>query len=158
MDEKHKVRFGGQVVLPAILVVVTVIYLIEGLRTMRPFEEGTAGPSFFPIVIAVIMIVALASILWRDLRPAGQSEKTEPVALAEPIKVVVLTIGYIALFKPVGYFISTAMYVLALLYVFRFKAKNPFVTVLWAVLIAGACFVLFSEVFQIRLPKLGGVI
>lgn len=156
MNEKPKTALGGEVVLPVVLIVVTVAYLIEALRTLRPFQEGTAGPSFFPIVISAVMLAALASLLWSSLK--GRKKKGEAVALAEPIKVVLVTVGYIALFQPVGYFLSTTAYVLALLYVFRFKARNVFVTVLWALLIAGACFVLFSEIFRIRLPKLGGII
>lgn len=144
--------------LPAILIVVTVGYMIEGLRTLQPFQEGTAGPSFFPIVVSVVMLVALASVCRDGLRRTGPKEKEELAALAEPLKVVLLTAIYIAMFRPAGYFLSTAAYVLSLLFVFRFKARNMFVNVLWAVLIAGACFVLFSEVFQIRLPKLGGII
>ncbi len=162
MNEKNSGRFRGAVALPLILIIITGIYLAEALRSMRPFEEGTAGPSFFPIVVSIVMIAALAPLLWKALR-GNESDKqdeksTAVVAIAEPVKVVLLTIGYIAAFKPAGYFISTAVYVLALLYVFKFKGRKPFVNVFWAVLIAGVCFLLFSEIFQIRLPKLGGII
>jgi len=156
LNEKPKSTLGGNLVLPAILIVVTVAYLIEALRTLRPFQEGTAGPSFFPIVISVIMLAALVSVVWSGLK--SQNKKAETVAVAQPIKVVVVTIVYIAIFQPAGYFLSTTAYVLALLYVFGFKARNVFITVLWSVLIAGSCFLLFSEIFRIRLPKLGGII
>jgi putative tricarboxylic transport membrane protein len=158
LNEKPKAGLGGEFVLPAILIVVTAVYLIEGMRTLRPFQEGTAGPSFFPIVVSVIMIVALGSVMWGAWRRTGRREEAAPAALAEPIKVVLVTAVYIALFRPAGYFVSTALYVLALLYVFRFKARHAWVNLVWAVLISGACFVLFSEVFRIRLPKLGGII
>lgn len=158
MNEEKKSRFGGEVVLPAVLIVVALVYLVEGVRTLESFQEGTAGPSFFPIVISIIMIAALTSVLWNGLRGTARREKTEPVAFAEPIKVVLLTIGYIILFKPAGYFLSTTAYVFVLLYVFKFKARNIFVSMLWSVLIAGICFVLFSKIFQIRLPALYGII
>ena len=162
MSTKKDKRFGGAVILPATLIVVTVIYLIEAIRNVRPLEEGTAGPSFFPIVISVVMLVALLQLLWNGWRQAGTEEAKEddgePINLAAPVKIVILTAAYIALFKPVGYFISTALYVLALLYVFDFKGKHPLMNVFWAVVIAGLCFVLFSEIFQIRLPKLGEII
>ena len=163
MSTKKNSRFGGAVILPATLIVVTVIYLIEAIRNVRPLEEGTAGPSFFPIVISVVMLIALSQLLWSGWRQTESTEGEkddgeEPVSLAAPVKVVILTAAYIALFKPVGYFISTALYVLALLYVFRFKGRHPLMNVFWAVVIAGLCFVLFSEIFQIRLPKLGEII
>lgn len=162
MSAKQNSRLCGAVILPAALMVITVIYLIDALRKVRPLEEGTAGPAFFPIVISIVMIVALLSLVWNGWRKIGSPEKegnaVEAVALAEPIKVVFLTAGYIAVFKPAGYFLSTAAYVLALLLVFRFKARNVFVNIFWAVIIAGVCFVLFSQIFQIRLPTLGWII
>ena len=162
MNTKKRHRIGGAVILPTTLSVITVIYLIEALRNVRPLEEGTAGPSFFPIVISIVMLFALLQLLWSGWRKIGLSEEkgdnTEPVKFAEPIKVVLLTAGYIALFKPAGYFLSTLVYVLALLFVFRFKARNVFVNIFWAIIIAGIGFVLFAEIFQIRLPTLGWII
>ena len=163
MNDNTRPRNGGAVILPIVLIVFTAAYLFEAVRTLRPVEEGTAGPSFFPIVIAVIMLVALVPVLVQGLRatkaPAGGADAPDtPASWREPVLVVLLTVGYIALFKPAGYFLSTAAYVLTLLHVFRFKGRNMFVNLFWAVLIAGACFLLFSEIFQIRLPKLGGII
>ncbi len=160
MNAKKNNRLSGAVILPATLILVTLIYLIEAIRNVRPLEEGTAGPSFFPIVISVVMLAALLPLLWSGWRRTDTSEaaESEPISFAAPVKVVILTAGYIALFKPIGYFISTALYVLALLYVFRFKGRSPLINVFWAVVIAGLCFVLFSEIFQIRLPKLGEII
>lgn len=161
MNGAKKSRFGAAVVLPVVLIVVTVVYLFEALRTMGPLEEGTGGPSFFPVVVSVIMLIALVPVLLKGLRaapPADADTPARPIDYAAPVQVVLATVVYIALFKPAGYFLSTALYVLALLFVFRFKGRNRFVNLLWAVLIAGGCFLLFSEIFQIRLPKLGGII
>ncbi len=162
VNAKKNSRLSSAVILPATLILVTVVYLIEAIRNVRPLEEGTAGPSFFPIVVSVVMLAALLPLLWSGWRKTAPSEEKtdekEPVSMAAPVKVVLLTAAYIALFKPVGYFISSALYVLALLYVFRFKGRHPLMNVFWAVVIAGLCFVLFSEIFQIRLPKLGEII
>jgi len=158
VNEQKKSWLDGEIVLPVVLLAVTAAYLAEAMLTLEPSQEGTAGPSFFPIVISAVMIVALVSVLWRGLRSATAGGGAGLAVLAGPAKVALLTVGYILLFKPAGYFVSTTVYVFALLYVFRFKSGNILLSVLWSVLIAGGCFVLFAKVFQIRLPALYGVI
>lgn len=158
MNDKQSRRFAGAVILPAVLAVVTVAYLIEAMLTLRPIQEGTAGPSFFPIVISAVMLIALAAVVRREWRKAAEGRPAPWTALGAPLKVVVVTAVYIAAFQPLGYFISTALYVLALLLVFRFKGRGAWVSVVWAVVISGACWLLFAQVFQIRLPRLEGFI
>ena len=51
-----------QLILPAVLFVVTTIYLVAALGIRPQYDEGLVGPSFLPIVISVVMYLGLAAV------------------------------------------------------------------------------------------------
>jgi putative tricarboxylic transport membrane protein len=141
----------GRIVLPVVLFVVTTAYLLNALQVTTAYEDEGVGPSFFPVVLAVVMYGALAAVLLQVLR--APREAAVPLRLKDPVKVVLLTAVYIALFRPLGYFIATTLYVWSLFFVFEFGSRNQVWKVVSAVLIAIAAWLLFDVAFGIRLPK-----
>lgn len=141
----------GRIVLPVVLFVVTTAYLLNALQVTTAYEDEGVGPSFFPVVLAVVMYGALAAVLLQGLR--APREAAAPLRLKDPVKVVLLTAVYIALFRPLGYFIATTFYVWSLFFVFEFGSRNQVWKVVSAVLIAIAAWLLFDVAFGIRLPK-----
>ena len=153
----RRFRIDSRVVLPAVLLAGTTAYLVAALGITTAYEEEGVGPSFFPIVIALVMCPALVLVLLDGLR-AQRNTDPEPLRLKDPVKVVLLTGGYILLFRPLGYFLATTLYVYSLFFVFNFGAGSFVRRVLTAVVIALAFFLLFEAVFGVRLPKLFGPI
>jgi putative tricarboxylic transport membrane protein len=141
----------GRIVLPVVLLVVTTAYLLNALQVATAYDDEGVGPTFFPVVLSVVMYGALAAVLLQGLRsPRGAAA---PLRLRDPIKIVLLTVAYVALFRPLGYFIATTLYVWSLFFVFEFGSRNPFWKVVSAILIAIAAWLLFDVAFGIRLPK-----
>lgn len=141
----------GRIVLPVVLFAVTTAYLLNALQVTTAYEDEGVGPSFFPVVLAVMMYGALAAVLIQGLR--APRDDAAPLRLKDPVKVVLLTAVYIALFRPLGYFIATTLYVWSLFFVFEFGSRSQVWKVVSAVLIAIAAWLLFDVAFGIRLPK-----
>lgn len=142
----------GRIILPVVLLVVTTAYLLSALQIASPYEDEGVGPSFFPIVLAVIMYAALAVVLVHEVR-AVQARAGATLRIKDPAKVVALTAVYVALFVPLGYFISTTLYVWSLFFVFNFGSHNQLWRVVAALAIALAMWLLFEGAFGVRLPK-----
>lgn len=141
----------GRIVLPVVLFVVTTAYLLNALQVTTAYDDVGVGPTFFPVVLSVVMYVALAAVLFQALR-SPRDAAAAPLRLKDPIKIVVLTAAYIALFRPLGYFIATTLYVWSLFFVFAFGSRSHVWRVVSAILIAIAGWLLFDVAFGIRLP------
>ncbi|GEN23593.1 hypothetical protein HCU01_15420 [Halomonas cupida] len=153
---------AGVVVL---LLALTLIYLVAALGIAPPISNGNITASFFPVVLGLIMVVALAVSMLGDRRKAAAESDDKPSTEAGastsfgPLAVVVLTAVYIALFSSLGYFISTTLYAFAMTLVFSAGRPTPgqlLVKALIAVAIAVLGYGLFEWVFQVRLPVLWG--
>jgi len=141
----------GRITLPVVLFVVTTAYLINALQVTTAYDDEGVGPTFFPVVLSVVMYCALAAVLFQALRaPRGAAT---PLRLKDPVKIVLLTAAYIVLFRPLGYFIATTLYVWSLFLVFDFGSRNQIWKVASAVAIAVAAWLLFDVAFGVRLPK-----
>jgi putative tricarboxylic transport membrane protein len=157
MKPESRVWLDARVVLPLVLLAATTVYLIGALNITSPYEDEGVGAAFFPIVLAAIMYVALLVVLANGIRKA-RGAPLPRLRLADTIKIVLLTCLYILVFQPVGYFVSTVLYVYALFFVFNFGTRNHLVRIATAVAVAIAFYLLFETAFQVRLPKLWGPI
>ncbi len=140
-----------------VLPIVTVIYFIEALRLNPWGSEERISVSFFPIVLSIVMFFAIACMYWQ--RKRGTSPDT-PAALqiSNPLKIAGLTALYILLFKPAGYVISTTFYIYGLFFVFQYAQERPYKGIVYAVVIMTIFYLFFGVGFNVRLPKLMGII
>ncbi|MFV0358226.1 tripartite tricarboxylate transporter TctB family protein [Tropicimonas sp.] len=150
--------------LPVFLLIFTTIYLAEAFR-IHPQVSGDSfvGPRFVPVLTAIGMYVTLLIVLVREFRDrrirsaeavAGQEGGTD---FLRPALIVLATAIYIALFRPLGYVISTAGYVAVLFLIFQYETGRP---LRFALGVAGVVLVfygLFGVVFGVRLPPLPGM-
>lgn len=143
----------ARIVLPVVLIVLTTVYLVGAFDIAAPYEDEGVGAAFFPIVLAIVMYAALAVVLVQGIRDAGVTAPTI-LRLGPPAKVVLLTAIYVALFRPIGYFASTIIYVYALFFVFNFGSANHLKRLAAAVAVAVAFFLLFETGFGVRLPTI----
>lgn len=147
----------ARILLPVVLLVVTTTYLVGALGITSPYQDAGVGPSFFPIVLACVMYPAIALVLIDGLRAVRAGRETEPHRLRDPAKVAALTALYVALFRPLGYFAATTLYVFVLFFVFDPGTRSLAKRALIALAIALAGYLLFREAFGIRLPTLFGL-
>lgn len=150
-----------EIVFPLCLLVVTTIYLAATFQISTSFDSGFVTSAFTPRVVAAIMYVALLFVLRDAVRRRSSQDDGEEgpeTGWAEPVWVVALTCAYIAAFRHLGYVLSTFLYVYLLFHVFRFEEKGLPKRILYAAAITAVFYILFAELFGVRLPKAGGIL
>jgi|TARA_R110000737_G_scaffold265704_1_gene273428 putative tricarboxylic transport membrane protein len=146
------------VIFPLVLMVLTTIYFAAAFDIHAQFTpEGEMGPQHIPMLVSGLMYVALLMVLVQEFRhPTGVAETDEGASFIRPALVVVATIAYIWLFRPLGYALSTALFVATLFVVFQFETKRPVIFALYVVGVVAVFYALFAVIFGVRLPTLIG--
>ncbi|WP_323765766.1 tripartite tricarboxylate transporter TctB family protein [Marinovum sp.] len=144
------------VAFPLVLLVLTTVYFAAAFDIRAQFTpEGEMGPQHIPMLVSGLMYAALLTVLVQELRrPATLADTDEHADLLRPALVVVATAAYIWLFRPLGYALSTALFVTSLFVVFRFQTGRPVRMALSVVAVVAAFYGLFSGIFGVRLPTL----
>jgi putative tricarboxylic transport membrane protein len=87
---------------------------LAALSFTSPSAQAEAvGPRFFPLVASAVLAVGglglvLTSLRAKDARATGADEETAP--LRRLVVVVVMFAGFLVLFEPVGFLISTTLF------------------------------------------------
>lgn len=162
----------GEFYVPAVLAIITIVYLISAIQLGPPMKDGNMTASFFPMLTAVIMLIALVCAMVQALgrkpsadneKPGMDAEEAQPSPTSKKyaglslgaIGVILLTAGYLLAFDLIGYFVSTFVYVLLLHGLFSGSIKEKWLMKLVATLtITLAGYLLFEVFFQVRLPTL----
>lgn len=139
--------------LPLFLLIVTTVYLAAAFDIHSQFAgSGEMSPRSVPILTAILMYVALAVVFVGEFRkPTADGNPREMI---RPLVVIVATAGYIALFRPLGYWLATLIFSSALFLIFRFELKRPHMFALYAVGVTALFYGLFAGIFGVRLPTL----
>lgn len=163
---------GGEFFVPAVLALITLVYLISAIQLGPPMKAGNMTASFFPIATAILMLIALICAMVHALRGKARASAESSSVDTEShdeipsgrqyaglslgaIGVIVLTAGYLLAFDLIGYFVATFVYVLLLCCLFGGGFRGKWLTKLVAaVAITLAGYLLFEVVFQVRLPTL----
>lgn len=144
------------VLLPLFLMVLNTVYLSAAFDIRTQFSSGEGiGPRTIPILVSLAMYVALLVVLAGELRNTDEPEEAEG-ALLRPLLVALATGGYIFLFRPLGYWIDTGLYVAALFAIFQFELRRPHFFAFYLALVCLIFYGLFAGVFGVRLPQLPG--
>ncbi|WP_255731235.1 tripartite tricarboxylate transporter TctB family protein [Phaeobacter sp. B1627] len=142
-------------------------YLVTALRLGAPIAESGLTPAFFPILVGGAAIVFCSILILQALRaereaPAKgapdeeQDEAPENEAQGYThVWVVVAIFFYIVAFRPLGYFISSGLFVFALILLFSNVEKLILKGVITAAIV-GVAYVMFQQLFGVRLPTLWG--
>lgn len=137
-------------------------YLIGALAMGPPLEGGKLTPSFFPLLIGLLATL-LCGLQWWSAVRAGASGAAEEAPSGSAsrrrfppeLALMLATLAYVLLFQPLGYALSTLAYVLTVMLLFSGREKWPSKAAI-ALAITGAGYLLFHQVFNVRLPMLWG--
>ncbi|MFV0336006.1 MAG: tripartite tricarboxylate transporter TctB family protein [Tropicimonas sp.] len=150
--------------LPVFFLILTTIYLTEAFRIHGQVSDGSiVGPKFLPVLAAIGMYVTLLWVLVSEFRKAARGDGAARADaegggdLRDPLLIICATGVYILLFRPLGYFLSTAAYVAALFIIFRYETGRPARFVLALAGVVLVFFGLFQVVFGVRLPPFPGM-
>ncbi|TCS65414.1 putative tricarboxylic transport membrane protein [Primorskyibacter sedentarius] len=134
---------------------VSVGYFISAMSLGAPFSDGGLTPSFFPILVGGAAIMFACILILQALRErAGAGEADAPGTYIH-LWVVVAIFVYILVFRTVGYFISSGLFVFALIVLFSLFEKLLQKAILTAVIV-GLAYIMFQQLFGVRLPTLWG--
>ncbi len=151
--------------LPAALGGLAILYGVGIPQIRSQFDEGIVGPRFLPILLVIIALGCVAVIIgraWR--RPAAASDAGPASAPAPPVPAQrfrdavkpYLLLGaillYIALFKPLGFLLTTFGLGYAILTLFSYAQGRLLRRAGMALAITLGSYGLFMLAFGARLP------
>ncbi|KAA0013077.1 tripartite tricarboxylate transporter TctB family protein [Billgrantia pellis] len=157
-------RFHG------VLALLALGYLIGGLAMGPPHEAGKLTPSFFPLLIGVLATVLCGLQWWSAVRDTTADAQAQADAsskavtkegfvpdrrISPELTLMLATLVYVLVFQWLGYVLSTLVYVLGVMLLFsgldKWLSKGAI-----ALAITAVGFVLFNQIFNVRLPTLWG--
>ncbi len=146
----------------AVFVVTGALVYLRAAQNLERLQVGDVlGPQVFPTIVALLMLGSGLLLAWETWRK--QKEGTEPLAPLSPaqaaearrhrfvlLAMAAWTALYYVAFEPVGYVVSTVVYLSALL--FYFHRVNPLINLGYAAAFTAAAYLLFTNFLQVVLP------
>ncbi|HZK12652.1 MAG TPA: tripartite tricarboxylate transporter TctB family protein [Atribacterota bacterium] len=147
-------KINPTTLLSIILIIANSIYFIEGIRTAPLIKNDEIGITFFPFFVSLLLFITAGCLLYTGMR-----EKTSTsfslFKISRPIVIIVTTLIYVAIFKKVGYFLSSILYVFSLMLLFddQKDLKNKkLLNIIFTIGIVLIIYLLYQKVFGVRLP------
>lgn len=134
---------------------VSVGYLLSALRLGPPLADGGLTPSFFPLLVGAAAILFSGLLILQQLRAPREDAPAEAPRSHTHLWVVVAIFFYILAFRPLGYFLSSGLFVFALIVLFSSREKLLIKAAIAAV-VTGVAYLMFQQLFGVRLPTLWG--
>jgi putative tricarboxylic transport membrane protein len=154
-------------VLAVFVVTGAMIYLRAAMNLERLQVGDVLGPQVFPVIVAICMLCSGLLLAWETWRKQVNPDSSAPPApkpgdgaaraAADGRRHLVLvamaawTALYYVAFEPVGYMLSTVIYLSALL--FYFHRVNPLVNLGYALAFTAVAYLLFTNFLQVVLPS-----
>ena len=139
----------------SILLLILSAFLFLNASRMPSAEKGI-GPGDYPMFIcAVLFFLALLQLISVIISAKGipliDFRAVNTRYLVRALIMAALTFAYYKLMKPVGFLITTPLYLFASFMLFGYKRKVKGVVI--ALVFSVAVYILFSRVFMVFLPR-----
>ncbi len=142
------------------LVIAFACFVLAYSTTFPPAKGKDFGPSLFPRVIAVMLLVLGALVLFQVLRTRAQKEMRAPDTAAKDSAhasqglrnvavTVVAVVAYIVVVDPAGFIPTTLVFLFVLMKTYGLTALKGIAA---SCLITGFVYVLFSVLLRVTLP------
>jgi putative tricarboxylic transport membrane protein len=140
----------------AVMLILAVVYFYATAQIPSLEIGDPLGPKAFPRLLGILLLVSVVMLFFETLKKGADKKATlkfrrEDRRHLQLIGAAVVWTGlYFWLFEPVGYLVSTAAYLLALMAVFN---RNKWTAnILTAVLFAIGSYILFVKILGVSLP------
>lgn len=150
-------RFGSDAVTGVVVLAFAAFYLVASLAIPpSSFTNAAVGPRAMPIAIGAAMSIAAVALIVRGLRGPveGGEIAQEGMPPQNPIRfavVVGLLVAYILLFLPLGYVLSTFLFILATtMYLDR---AHPVRNMVYALVFSLVVYYVFTGLLGVALPQ-----
>ncbi|MDO6455950.1 tripartite tricarboxylate transporter TctB family protein [Celeribacter halophilus] len=138
-----------------LILAVSVGYLVSAMSLGAPVAESGLTPSFFPILVGAAAILFSTILIVQNRRETSGKTASDAPRVYTHLWVIAAIFVYIMAFRTVGYFISSGLFVFALIVIFSSVEKLVVKAVISAAIVA-ICYVMFQKLFGVRLPTLWG--
>jgi hypothetical protein len=140
-------RRGG-IVIAAVLVATGLIFIWQS-SLLDLGNVGLPGPGFFPLLLAVLLVLLSIVIgvgCWRASADADPAELGHPHVLIAFAALLMVPL----LFEPLGAYLTLGLFTAALLV---FVARlSPLLTGVWTILGLAGCWLVFEVLLGLRFP------
>lgn len=145
-----------------VLALLSLGYLAGSIAMGPPVAGGKLTPSFFPLLVGVLAVLLCTLQWWAAVRAGPPSSSAASAQRSESrrrwppeLLLMLATLVYVLSFQTLGYGLSTLAYVLVVMLFFSGLEKWPIKAAI-ALAITALGFLIFNEIFNIRLPTLWG--
>ncbi|KPM75502.1 tripartite tricarboxylate transporter TctB family protein [Cobetia sp. UCD-24C] len=158
---------SGATPLTLAMTAISALYLISAFQMAPPLENGRLTASFFPALIGSIALVLCVAQLVSQHRAnrgsrssasadddtcSADSDASSPL-FSPALRLMLVTALYILAFSHLGYLLSSALYVFAVMLLFAGRDKWISKAVI-ACAISALGYGLFEQLFNVHLPAL----
>ena len=146
----------ASLVFPLFLCSISLVYLVSAILLGSPVSNGRLTTTFFPMVVGGGALTLAVTLLFRALSERRDaSQKTVSQDKLRPLIVMLATLAYILTFSALGYLVASVAYVLAIILLFS-DFSRLFGKVAIAIILTLLGYLLFEQIFRVRLPTLWG--
>lgn len=150
-------RFNADVLVGGVVLAFAVFYLVASLQIPpSSFTNAAVGPRVMPIAIGIALALAAVALIARSLR--GPPERTEvpreetpPQSPVRFAVIVGLLVAYILLFLPLGYVLSTFLFILSV--TMYLERGHPVRNVIYALVFSLVVYFVFTALLGVALPQ-----
>ena len=156
MISKSKI-FQANVLIPAVSLVVLLVYVISALKLAPPMIDGVLSESFFPLMVFLIGTPAAVVLLFDGLREGKREkesgEETAPAKMSiKPVLIVLDIVFFIVAFHFLGFVLVAPLYVFLFMLIYDDKPGEFLKKIIFSVIISILVYILYVVLFDIRFP------
>ena len=153
--EKPVVKSRSDAVMGFVLLLFSVWYALGALSLPKVHLDEVIEPNVYPLVLAVVLALLSLFLLLKSFRAQQNGLKNwlPPKEIARQIIFLFAALAaYILLFRTLGYFTSTFLFMVGTL---KFIDRNRSLAnvILLSLLVSGISYALFIVLFQIPVPR-----
>jgi len=144
-------RSKGYIVVGAIGICLSVLYLALSFQ-MPMGRVRQPGAGVFPVISGFLLLLGSASALWEGMKQR-KSEKVELPAGSDLLRLLAVlggVLGYLILLPVLGQLISSTLFCFVLIR--ALSSLSIWRVMLYAVLMAGAAYLLFVRILMLPMP------
>jgi len=152
-----------ELIFPVVIIFLsgTLIYFSEKMEVIRLIRGQALGPRFFPRVVSCVLIILCIFLLISNIRKISAGQKTKrdngidvPREYNNVILYSILLIFYVASIPYLGFFLSSFLYLLTIIWFFSKKnIKTLFLSLIISLIFIGIIFLSFVKILGRILPR-----
>lgn len=150
----------AEVLTPVFLIILSVLYGLNGLSLSAPVENGALTETFFPTLVMIISCVSCLILLVKSVLKIHKSEKVSKAEAREiviPWKAFVLMaimVLFVLLFDTLGFAVLAPLFVFGFMMIYDDRPQHIVKKIIISLIVSVLVFILYELCFDIRFPEI----